>query len=127
MNAEKLRRVADRLLDEPARYDQSSYFCGTTACIAGHACLEAGATIINTFQDLVKAVDGNVYTAKNLAIKELELTELEAQKLFRGDRTTWPARFREAYNRAPAHSPERACAAAAAIENFIETNGWEGQ
>jgi hypothetical protein len=58
--------------------DLSGHSCGTVACIAGHAYLEAG----HTLKQLTAASKRNDRTVWNVAKEFLGLSEVEADELF---------------------------------------------
>lgn len=114
-NRDKLIEVAQwvgaqeslRLLGLPSEWDQSNYvndregvavngFCGTAACVAGKVALDAGYKPIRTESgslvhygrvslDPVDDQDGE--SARDVAKRILQLSELEADRLFSGGNT----------------------------------------
>lgn len=42
LNVELLTKVKEHILAHPEELDMRNFICGTTACIAGHACLLSG-------------------------------------------------------------------------------------
>ena len=125
MNAEKLRLLADHIEANASHFDMAQWgkvtiksiplpdktnmeLCGTTACIAGHACLLFDPQVWNSsfnVHSLASTMARSTVEADPIiqaARKALELTEDQAEMLFReGD---WPDPF---------------------YENFIETESQE--
>lgn len=150
-----LRAVKKRIMAEPAslrmedwvipgntdlRDETDDSFCGTTACIGGHAVLAAGmlraklpkdASVDETSSWTRKAkrelqfreVDGWLLGgAEALMRQTMDLTPSQADRLFHVE--GWPRLHRHAYEQA--RSPEhRAVSTLARIDHFIATSGRE--
>jgi hypothetical protein len=80
----------------PQNYDQCVYFCGTTACLAGHEALRLGWKY-NALGGYVKR-GGQESTAFIVAKVSLRLTGYQAGKLFNANTGLWKygAEFRRA-------------------------------
>lgn len=95
MNVKLLNQVANAILDEPTRFDMSTWVeystsstCGTTACIAGHA-----VAIAREFPSLksVKSMDDGDMLAVVVAARWL-IDSPNCSALFHVDE--WPTEFR---------------------------------
>lgn len=60
-----LRRVRDRILANPKKYDQDRW-CGTECCIAGHIAVEAGAKLAKRHGLYYFKLDGNLMDDSNI-------------------------------------------------------------
>lgn len=49
VNVELLNATLQHIIDHPEEWDQHKWFCGTTACFAGHAALIHGAKVDERF------------------------------------------------------------------------------
>lgn len=127
MNTQLLNRVTFAILNEPRKFDISSWVehdrrspCGTTACIAGHAL-----AINRKFKSLkplfpLDELDAIEESAKNA----LGLTNDEARRLFY--RPIWPNGFHPIAYREDGESIEEVADNAFwRIQHFIATNGAE--
>lgn len=133
MNKEKLKAVAERIVERPEAYYQNNWFrhtlndgsCGTAACIAGHVCLMDNRVIFNSAGVMEGMVPGTPDVA-DYAQQALDLTPLEAARLF-SSASCWPEPFRSAYRQArdAKNWQEAACVAAARIRHFCATDGRE--
>jgi hypothetical protein len=138
MNIKLLRKVKNYILEEPRRFDMSTFGsvfkskinfkdatgesarnfppCGTTACIAGWA-LGVNAPRPKSFFKKLK------YGAiPNLAQKKLRLSHEEKERLFYD--ASWPSKYSLALLAAKTPAG-RARVAAERIEHFIATDGKE--
>lgn len=79
------------IISQPHRWNQQKWFCGSTACLAGHICLDAGAEPLYTSADDdlsgVVRYQGDTRNAGRLAQDLAGLTRWESQFLFWGGRT----------------------------------------
>lgn len=135
INTELLARVRDHILEEPRRYDQTTFGeasedapCGTAACIAGWAAHLSGRVSLKK----LRAPMNPVREIRQTAQRALGLTDEEARVLFTGDPTPcwcgdkdcalggWPPRFGKRYEKAKT-ARGRASAAAAYIDHIIAT------
>lgn len=141
MNIKLLKKIRREILRRPKQFNMNYWFryspkeishCGTSACIAGWA-LTFGQKTTKPI-DAAKSLESEFGTAfifqlgrwnaniTKQAEELLELTELQAQKLF--FHTEWPENFKKAYIHGKT-STARAKAAAARIDHFIATEGME--
>lgn len=101
MNTKLFEHIIECIQAEPTQFDMYMWqiwntkesTCGSTACIAGWAAWL-------TSPDSVKDLDNNVlnlgyWEISSQAIKALEITEEQAQKLFHVD--NWPEKYRNEY------------------------------
>lgn len=87
INTELLEKVMQYILDHPEEHDQSQWFCGTTACFAGHTALLSGYRLPHPLgQNEAIAVvvdkDGKRHYVDDLAIELLGLTCDQGNLLF---------------------------------------------
>jgi hypothetical protein len=141
INTERLRRVRDRIVAEPERFDMGDYarpvfspegvFLGTVHCIGGLAAIDAGYIVARGSRDPERMVWYDITAASPVErypyddyrfAEALSLIPDEANRLFGVDQ--WPAPFNTEY--ALAGSPEvRASVASRRIDRFIRTRGRE--
>jgi hypothetical protein len=88
-NLELLDDVMQHIDTHPEEWDQANWFCGTTACFAGHACARSGyRPLFHPDLDytgrvnLSGAEDGDWCWVGGVAQLVLGLTDEEAQRLF---------------------------------------------
>lgn len=156
MNKKRLREVAERIAEYPEFYDQDSWFsrqgagyekahvrgravaekdatreqCGTTACIAGEACVMYGkARLEYGYMVPTKKSLGRSYAWvdwEEEGRKLLGLTAAQADRLF-CSADGWPEPFASRYLKAKQEGDHQAaaCVAAERIKHFIDTNGEE--
>lgn len=141
INTERLRRVRDRIVAEPARFDMADYarpvfdanggFRGTTHCIGGLAALDAGFIVGRQSRDPERMVWYDVTAASPVDrfpydpwrfSEALSLIPEEADRLFTLDR--WPPPFLVDYETAAA-ADVRAAVASRRIDRFMKTRGRE--
>lgn len=131
MNIRRLRKLAKFVRTNPSRYDQNQW-CGTKACLAGHAAILAGikdAEIFNGARSEGRRLSSGTLIDTKAAIW-LGINDAEADRLFDTvssvpmSRDAWPQRFCERYRRART-AKTRAKVAADRIEHFINTGGCE--
>lgn len=136
MNIEMLHEIQERISAEARSYcqdfwrvdkesDTNDGYCGTVGCLAGHATMIAGLT----HGEVTKGGSLDSSEAYMTVGRELlDLTKDQAYRLFSGGGAYWPTRFKKAYVKAREAEDRQgmACAAVAAIEDFIETGGWPG-
>lgn len=137
MNIDRLLRVKERILAEPAAFQMDGYVsaCGTACCIGGHAAIDAGfitpsATTSRLGYDLTPAgaqvVGGLAYGSGRdgfgVFSDALGLSPSAANRLFFV--ANWPKGFREPFERA-AGAAARATIASKRIDHFIRTEGRE--
>lgn len=79
MNIENFKIVLDKITADPSSWDQDSWHCGTTHCETTH-CFAGWAQILS-------GKEADTITARNDAVRFLELTEAEAEYLFHTQRT----------------------------------------
>lgn len=105
MNTELLLRVADAIENDPGSYDQSMWArrgaCGTTMCIAGHACVLSGWRF--EFDPAMHIVDSGLVSSPDLAFSRVDaeyvaqdllgFTEEEAESLFDAGGQDWPSPY----------------------------------
>jgi hypothetical protein len=135
MNVRRLRRLARFVQKNAERYDQGEW-CGTKACLAGHAAFLAGIKeekIFNSrlFSSPFIKQQGFI---EDIASRWLGLTSVQASLLFDGltppdnfplfDRDLWPRKFADRYRKAKTDRA-RARVAADRIEHFIKSKGKE--
>lgn len=127
MNVELLRKVKKHILEEPKRLYMTSYMnfrkkdkigrpfpkCGTTACIAGWACI----LTIDMEPALLYASTSIGFEAQRL----LDLSSDEKYRLF--EPLGWPEQFKQGAS--GDGKKKTAEIAAARIEHFIRTKGRE--
>jgi hypothetical protein len=89
MNKERMQIIVDRIEANPACWKQSSWHCGTSHCLAGHAQIDSGANPDNN-------------TVRRDARMWLDLSLSEANYLFAGTRTIedFKAALTDSYDRA---------------------------
>ena len=140
MNIEKLKKLKEWILAEPRRYNQSFWIdgkgskavteqkppCGTTACLAGSACLMEGYKpkfIMNNeamgAYSVVFPNTSETFLIDEEAMEILGLTARQAYYLFKREASGWSAAARDAFY--AAHDVlEKAQAAAMQIDYMIE-------
>lgn len=138
MNVERLKRVREQILAEPARFDMNDYVspvyderqerCGTALCMAGFAALDAGFIVLRdaprdgtarVYYDTTTA--GAAYaTGTKMFAAALDIDGDQAQALFH--HSGWPGAFYKAFRDAET-SLARARVAAARIDAFIASGG----
>lgn len=132
MNVKLLRKIKQRILRKPNRFDMNHWFsrtrkyygfteqlseathnpkefieeCGTAACIAGWACILGEGSFMFSCEDEARRL--------------LNLTFHQSQRLFLEQ--GWPAEFRASSSES---NEQRAMRAAKRIDHFIATNGRE--
>jgi len=74
MNKENLKAVIDHIKAHPETWDQQTYHCGSTHCLAGHAQIMSG-------------MPENNNCAHRDAREWLGLSDDEADRLFNGNNT----------------------------------------
>lgn len=87
-----LDQAITHIINHPGEWDQSAWFCGTKACLAGRVCLLAGAQPLDTepgdgFDLGMVGYQGEIFQARELAAQLAGLTEWEAYRLWRSDNT----------------------------------------
>lgn len=87
-----LDQALTQIINHPDTWDQSDWFCGTKACLAGHICLLAGAKPLNSsdpdVQDMgIVTYDGTTRTAFLLAEQLCGLLRWEGTWMWAADRT----------------------------------------
>lgn len=107
MNTKLLKQVANRIVRYPEKYDQNS-FCGTSYCIAGHACVIKDGSLPIAFVDSV-------------AVDYLELSDDQAALLFCLPED-WSKSFRTQYAKAKS-AKGRARVGYRRIMAFIKSKG----
>lgn len=136
MNVELLKKVATKLrrMRHKKHFNMRTWArkteCGTTACIAGHALIDAGYKVKSEKGPGWKpakffAPDGREVEPEAAGRKLLGLTARQAARLF--DDTEWPDQFKydgsfDLGFKAIYNDPK---VAAARIDHFIKTNGKE--
>jgi hypothetical protein len=135
MNIQRLRKLAKYILAYPSKYDQNS-FCGTQACLAGHAAILAGIPVSEIINDSYSySTILNEFIIKEKAQKYLQLTKEQGERLFSPTfppdelefffpEESWPEKFNNRYEKAKTPRT-RAKIAAQRIEHFIQTKGRE--
>jgi len=88
MNIDRMKRVIKRIEEAPDSKFEMRYFvnhCGTSMCIAGHTCLEAGMKLVKNevFPDFVDK-DNNVIDPQTVAKDYLGLDEYMSDQIFLG-------------------------------------------
>lgn len=83
VNVELLRDTLDHIETHPQEWDQSDWWCETTACFAGHAALLAGADLVDEATQKV-TYDGKRMHISDAAQLALRLSDREAVRLFAG-------------------------------------------
>jgi hypothetical protein len=121
MNVELLRKVEEKILAEPSRFDMSTFVdrgvCGTTYCIGGWAATLSGKEVSNKYHK---------DDSKDPGQEELGLTDEEADRLFYTN--CWPEEFLpEGWQETDDDVSESITARQAVdrIEHFIATEGRE--
>lgn len=122
MNIELFRRVQEKILAKPKRFEMDDWFCGTTACIAGHAALLSGHRR-RKHSSLLVVKNGVEQLVDRAALKELRIDRLMASRLFYAG--NWPDQFRYAYDHRTTTPQQRAQIASDRIDHFIATKGRE--
>lgn len=86
MNKKALKRTRDLMAKSPSSYDQTKWSigCGTPGCVAGYA-VAANGHKIKSFDYCKKGWFGSEDHIRTRAIEVLDLTELEAKEMFRGN------------------------------------------
>lgn len=131
MNTKLLRKVQKYIMQEPHRYNMSSWIapikfaydktedqnppCGTVCCIAG------AAYIISTNSD-IKTVSVGSVDLYITAVNNLQLNQAQTDRLFYTQ--YWPKKFKTSYYEVKT-SLSRAKVGVARIEHFIKTRGEE--
>lgn len=128
MNIELLEKVKPSLRKEPRQFNMNRFFysnpnsnipnCGTSACIAGHTiAVYNNVNLKEAREKLNDRNENNLYdSCEDLAIKLLDLTEEQADRLFFFNK--WPLQFQKNHP----NNVEQACAR---IDHFIKTEGKE--
>lgn len=127
MNVELLLRVKAKILEEPRQFDMANYFttngdipnCHTAACIGGWAISLTRNVTPNQAELSSKSV-----WLRQLAKEALELTNIEADRLFYATPEAW-GDFGIRYDVAYADPTLAAQVAAERIDHFIATGGLE--
>lgn len=93
--AKLLRQVAEVIRKEPDAHDQETwgwldddYDCGTVACIAGHAVVQAGYKLENNYGQCLNPQLGSIRRIEDVAQELLGLDDAETDILF--EQTTQP-------------------------------------
>lgn len=118
MKIRALRKIQEQILAEPTSLYMQDYFCGTAACIAGHAVLNAGWKPHTSTGTCAK--DNEIHCVWDVAREVLDLTERQAERLF--ITLGWPENFDERYCSAKT-AEVRAKVAAERIDVFIDSKG----
>jgi hypothetical protein len=112
LNIENIRAVAARIRAlKPVEYNQEELglrtHCGTAACIAGHAVLQHGGTLLfreDSDWSYYCALDDEERDTWDAGMEVLGLNSDEAESLFGGDPLVdWPEPWGERYEDAPAN------------------------
>jgi hypothetical protein len=119
VNADRMEQLALAVVADHEHYDQNQW-CGTQACLAGHAAAIARRDPSSVFGEDFNALklSGILDTAR----KWLDLTEAQANSLFAGGGGGWHYKYRRRYNAAAFYKNSRAMAeaAAGAIRHFAK-------
>jgi hypothetical protein len=134
VNIAKLQKLKDWIIAEPRRYNQKMWIvgprsivvqdqnppCGTAGCLAGNACLMEGFKADKTLRQSCVVLDdkGCRKDIQRLAQKILDLTDIQAGRLFHCECEGWPLRAQILYQESKAPE-QRAEAAAMAIDDLI--------
>lgn len=134
-NIERLLRIRDQVLAEPAVFDMTDYVivsdCGTTLCFGARAALDAGFITLRetprpgarcTFYEITPSGALHGSEMRDLAMAALSINEKQAKRLFHLEH--WPSAFWTPFLRAKT-TQDRATIAAKRIEHFIRTEGAE--
>ena len=127
MNVELLRKVQKHILEEPKRFDMSTFAewvmgskyaptCGTTACIAGWAVFLGKNVTLSA--ETVRMTWTNALGFEDAARELLGINRLQAEKLFYS--FEWPQPYRQRFDEARTFKG-KAEAAADRIEHLIGT------
>lgn len=82
-NIELLKKTREQIIMFPDKHDQGSWHCGTTMCIAGHACVQAGAKLEIHDNGMTELVyEGRAISAPCFADDMLDLSNDEYGYLF---------------------------------------------
>lgn len=82
-NLELLKKTRDHVKAFPTTHDQGTWYCDTSACIAGHAALLDGATLGRIGAGMLTLrFEGRIVVASEFAKERLGLTWAEADYLF---------------------------------------------
>lgn len=120
MNTKLLQKVANAILDEPTHFDMSDYlnYCGTTACIGGHAvAISERMPELRNLRNLWMIGESIADRAKS----DIEINQHQSNRLFRV--SNWPKRF-QVIETLPLPE-ERSEIAFWRIQHFIATEGRE--
>lgn len=63
VNVELLEQVMLKIENDPEKHNQSNWRCGTSFCFAGHACIEAGATLWKPEETLPRWKAAGIYSS----------------------------------------------------------------
>lgn len=148
INVELLERVKAHILEEPRRFDMSTFVarasdpslllapdmrpaCGTVACIAGWAVFLSSGLPKKITEDLYESIESHAAGLLGLGLEAGDLDdeeddpdgESEVSRLFYVP--NWPAEFRRRYRHTENDPTARARVAADRIDHFLKTNGAE--
>lgn len=112
MNIEKMKKLKEYILAEPARYEQNDWLntkgylvemqnppCGTVACLAGNACMMEGyKPVRSSYGYTVRRGSGRAMDVECAAIEILGLSDTE-QDPFAGDAMDWFSKARTLYQK----------------------------
>lgn len=104
MNVRNMKRVARRILSHPEQYDQGNW-CGTRACVAGHAFFESGGKADALGYPIIDGRVRSPNSVVDVARPFLGLDFRTADRLFTG---SWPEEFSDAWGTWGVPAAERA-------------------
>lgn len=117
MNTKELLKVKEQILRNPESLDMQVIICGTTACLAGHICINNGLEP-DVNGGFCRLADGrDTFTVVRHILK---ITHIQSRRLFY--LSGWPEDLYKRYKRART-AKNRAKVTAERIDRFIESKG----